>query len=161
MGAIISATKPGGSAMAGDYWVDPATGLPYWFDGTSFRGQRYHIFEAQQGVVASNWAVTGYVWVNPSGTYVVRRLTTRYKTAGGSGCTLNVSVDPSGTAGGAGTAQLSAAIDMTQAADTPYNGALIATPTTIAAGSALSLVFAGTVTGLAYCAVDIEIERLS
>lgn len=161
MGAISSPTKPGNVGAMGDFWVDPATGIQYFFDGASYRGPRLHIVANQHGVAAANWAVTGYIWTNPNGVYVVRRFSTRYKTAGGSGCVLDLEVCPTTVAAGSGTLQTSASIDMTATADIAYNGALIAAPTQIVAGSALSLKIGGTVTGLAYCTVDVELERLS
>jgi hypothetical protein len=162
MGAVFGPTKPGSAQALGDYWVDPGTGVPYFWNGTRFVGPSQTISINQFGVVASNWAVTGYEWVCPQNqVWIPRSATTRYKTAGGSGCTLGFTVDDSGANAGAGTAILSADFDMTATADTPYNGAMAAAMPVLSAGKALSKKIGGTVTGLADCTAVVVLERLS
>lgn len=125
---------------------------------------RYEMLtDIQNQVAAASYAVTHTIYVNDSvsGTYQVAAASARFHAAGGSGCTVTVEVAGAGTAPGSGTAQLTAAMSLTGSIDTAVNGAVIGSPTSIAAGSAVNLVFAGTVTGLAGCCVNVVLQRLT
>jgi hypothetical protein len=62
--------------------------------------------------------------------------------------TFQVSVDTGSDAAGAGTSQLSSAIDLSGTVNTAKTGTLIGSPTTISSGNRISTVVGGTLTGL-------------
>jgi predicted ATPase len=67
---------------------------------------------------------------------------------GGAGATVTVEVLTGVQAPGAGVAQLTAALALNGTAHQVVNGAMIAAPTTAAAGNRIGIVMAGTLTGL-------------
>lgn len=102
-----------------------------------------------------------YTMPNDGTTWKVIACSARFSTAGGSGATVTIESAGAAVAPGSGTAQLTAALVLTGTANTTVNGTVIASPTTLAAGQSLNLVLAGTLTGLAGCAVTIVLQRLS
>jgi hypothetical protein len=102
------------------------------------------------------------VWVCPNvgGTYQVAAVTATQGTASSSG-TLQVEVATGTQAIGSGTNQLTGTVSLSGTANTPVNGTLITTPTTIAAGNRINLILAGTLTSLANCVVNIALQRIS
>lgn len=78
---------------------------------------------------------------------------------GGSGATVNVVVCPGAVAIASGTAQLSAAIDLTVTAPNNQFGTLIASPTVMKRGDTFGIDMAGTLTGLVGC-VTIGLGRV-
>jgi hypothetical protein len=89
----------------------------------------------------------------------------RFSHVGGGSAALAIYKDPTGTAPGAGTAMLSAAIDLTGgtiAVNTNYPLALSATLAALqmAVGDGLSLVFSGTLTALTGLMVSLQFQRL-
>lgn len=123
----------------------------------------YENFEYVQGpAAAAAYAVSTTMFVNDnvSGTFRIAGVTATFGTASTSG-TLQVEVATGTQAIAAGTNQLTGTISLAGTANTPVNGTLIASPTTIAAGSRVNLIFAGTVTNLANAVVALVLERLS
>lgn len=102
------------------------------------------------------------VWVCPNvgGTYQVAGVTATQGTASASG-TLQVEVATGTQAIGSGTNQLTGTVSLAGTANTPVNGTLITSPTTIAAGNRVNLILAGTLTSLANCVVNIALQRVS
>lgn len=84
----------------------------------------------------------------------------RAGTASSSG-TLQVEVAGAATAVGSGTNQLTGTMSLSGTASTTVNGTVIGTPTVLSAGKALNIILAGTLTGLANCAVDIVLQRIA
>jgi hypothetical protein len=143
LGAVIDSKAPSGGAMAGQSVILP-------------------VYETEQvfGIGASSASQTIYVCDNVSGTFKVAAVAVVFGTASSSG-TLQVEVASSTQAVGAGTNQLTGTISLSGTANTPVNGTLIASPTTISAGSRLNIILGGTLTSLANCAVVITLQRLS
>lgn len=116
----------------------------------------------QNQVAAASYAVSHTIFVNDnvSGTYQVAAVTATFGTASTSG-TLQVEVATGTQAIGAGANQLTGTLSLAGTANTPVNGTLIASPTTVAAGARINLIFGGTVTNLAGCSVTVVLKRLS
>lgn len=116
----------------------------------------------QNQVAAASYAVSHTIFVNNnvSGTYQIAGVTATFGTASTSG-TLQVEVATGTQAIASGTNQLTGTISLSGTANTPVNGTLIASPTTIAAGSRINLIFAGTVTNLAAASVNVVLKRIS
>lgn len=93
-------------------------------------------------------------------TWQICAVSTRFTTASSSG-TLQVEIAGAGIAVGSGTNQLSSTISLAGTANTTVNGTVIASPTTVAAGSSVNLVLAGTLTSLAGCLVTVVLQRIS
>lgn len=95
-------------------------------------------------------SVDTYIFTNytTNATYRVSAVRTMVSVVGGSGATVTVVYCPRATAIGSGTAQLTAALDLTVTAPSPLNGTLITTPNDIFPGDHLAVDFAGTLTGL-------------
>ncbi len=124
---------------------------------------RYELIQdVQNQVAAASYAVSHSIFVcdSVSGTYQVAGVTVNFGTASTSG-TLQVEVATGTQAPGSGTNQLTGTISLSGTANTPVNGTLIGSPTTIAAGNRVNLIFAGTVTGLANTVVTVALQRLS
>jgi len=102
------------------------------------------------------------IWVNPTvgGTYKITAATVTFGTASSSG-TMQVEVATGTQAIGAGTNQLTGTMSLAGTANTPVNGTVIASPTTIAAGNRINVILAGTLTSLANCVVTISLSRVS
>lgn len=120
------------------------------------------ITDNQNQVAAASYAVSHTVFVNDnvSGTYKVAGVTATFGTASTSG-TLQVEVATGTQAIAAGTNQLTGTISLAGTANTPVNGTIIASPTTIAAGSRVNFIFAGTVTNLANASFTVQLQRLT
>lgn len=118
--------------------------------------------DSQNQVAAASYAVSHTIFVNDnlSGTYKVAAVTATFGTASTSG-TLQVEVATGTQAIAAGTNQLTGTVSLAGTANTPVNGTVSGTPTTIAAGSRVNLIFGGTVTNLANCAISVVLQRLS
>lgn len=131
------------------------------FNGGTIGGSR-DIGENQNQTAAASYAVshTLYVQDSISGTYQVTAATAVFGVASSSG-TLQVEVATGTQAVGAGTNQLTGTMSLAGAANTAVNGTVIASPTAIAAGSRVNLIFAGTVTNLANAAISVIIKRIS
>ena len=101
-----------------------------------------------------------YTFPNDGTTWKLVFASLRYSTAASSAATCGITLDPSGTAPGAGTAQFTAApLNGTINTVTNFTGAV---STTSAAGGAISLVAGGAATtGLVNLVVTIAMQRLS
>lgn len=136
------------------------TGTVNFSGGTT--GGMTKLFDNQNQVVAASYAVSHTIFVNDNvtGTYRVMGATATFGTASTSG-TLQVEVATGTQAIGAGTNQLTGTISLAGTANTPVNGTVIGSPTTIAAGSRVNLIFAGTVTNLANASITVVLQRIS
>lgn len=120
------------------------------------------ISDNQNQVAAASYAVSHTIFVNDnvSGTYKVVSATATFGTASTSG-TLQVEVATGTQAIASGTNQLTGTVSLAGTANTPVNGTIIGSPTTISAGARINLIFAGTVTNLANASVTIALQRLT
>lgn len=144
---VLGATGPGSTTTSSNVTMIP----------------RYEtIQDIQNQVAAASYAVSHTIFVNDnvSGTYKIAGLTATFGTASSSG-TLQVEVATGTQAIGSGTNQLTGTVSLSGTANTPVNGTVVATPTTIAAGNRVNLIFAGTVTGLANTCVSVVLQRVS
>lgn len=122
------------------------------------------LFVSSQQLAAATFAASTsypiFTFPNDGHTYKCVFASLRATTAGGAGSTLQVFLDPSGTAPGGGTAQFDAmALDGT--ANTVVNGAN-PVGTTSAAGASLSIkAGASATTGLVGMVVSVALQRLS
>lgn len=116
----------------------------------------------QNQVVAASYAVSHSIYVNDnvSGTFQVAGVSAVFGTASTS-ATLQVEVATGTQAIASGTNQLTGTMSLSGTANTTVNGTVIASPTTITAGSRINLIFAGTVTSLANCTVNVVLKRIS
>lgn len=116
----------------------------------------------QNQVAAASYAVSHTVYVHPNvtSTYQIAAVSATFGTASTSG-TLQCEVATGTQAIASGTNQLTGTVSLAGTANTPVNGTMIASPTTIAAGSRINLIFAGTVTNLANAQVTIFLTRVS
>jgi hypothetical protein len=143
LGAVIDSKAPSGGAAAGQTIILP-------------------VYETEQvfGLGAASTSQTIFVCDNVSGSYVVAGLTVVFGTASASG-TVQVEVAGSGVAQGSGTNQLTGTVALTGTANTPTNGTLIASPTTIVAGSRVNIIFGGTLTSLANANITVILQRVA
>ena len=120
------------------------------------------ITDNQNQVAAASYAVSHTIFVNDnvSGTYKIASVTATFGTASTSG-TLQVEVATGTQAIASGVNQLTGTVSLSGTANTPVNGTVIASPTTITAGARVNLIFAGTVTNLANASVTVALQRLS
>lgn len=120
------------------------------------------IHDNQNQVAAASYAVSHTIFVNDnvSGTYKIAGVTATFGTASTSG-TLQVEVATGTQAIASGTNQLTGTVSLAGTANTPVNGTLIASPTTISAGSRINLIFGGTVTNLANASVTVVLKRIT
>lgn len=118
------------------------------------------ITDNQNQVAAASYAVshTTFVMPNLTSTYVIEGVSAVFGTASTSG-TLQVEVATGTQAIASGTNQLTGTMSLSGTANTTVNGTMIASPTTISAGSRINLIFAGTVTNLANASVCIALRR--
>lgn len=98
----------------------------------------------------------------PLGQYSLVGVSVRFGTGSTSG-TLQIERTPSGTAVGSGTNLLSGTVALSGTTNTVANGfpsaSLSAANQILAPGDALSLIFAGTLTSLANCAITVAVAR--
>lgn len=120
------------------------------------------VVDLQNQVAAASYAVSHTIYVNDnvSGTYKIVGASVVFGTASTSG-TLQVEVATGTQAVAAGTNQLTGTMSLSGTANTTVNGTIIASPTTITAGSRINLIFAGTVTNLANACVTVVLQRVS
>lgn len=119
----------------------------------------YEELQANQ-ISATTTSYTLFVNDNVSGTWQVAGVSAVFGTASSSG-TLQVEVATGTTAVGSGTNQLTGTVSLAGTANTTVNGTMIASPTTVSAGARVNLIFGGTMTSLANCAVTVALQRLS
>ena len=143
------------------------TNLPARFGGTvtlagNVVGYATSAQYTQGPTAAASWAVSTTIFVNDNltGTYQVAAVTEVHGTASTSG-TLQVEVATGTQAIGAGTNQLTGTMSLSGTANTPVNGTVIASPTTITAGSRVNLIFGGTVTNLANATINVILRKVS
>lgn len=120
------------------------------------------VTDNQNQVAAASYAVSHSIFVNDnvSGTYQVVSASAVFGTASTSG-TLQVEVATGTQAIASGTNQLTGTVSLAGTANTTVNGTIIASPTTITAGSRINLIFAGTVTNLANASINVVLKRIS
>lgn len=124
---------------------------------------KYEIITSTQNqVAAASYAVSHSIFVNDnvSGTYQVAGVTANFGVTSTSG-TLQVEVATGTQAVASGTNQLTGTMSLAGTANTPVNGTVIASPTTIVAGARVNLIFAGTVTNLANTSIVVALKRIS
>lgn len=119
-------------------------------------------YEYVQSSTLTSASASQTIWVNPTvgGTYKVVAATVTQGTASTSG-TMQIEVATGTQAIASGTNQLTGTMSLAGTANTPVNGTVIASPTTIAAGSRVNIILAGTLTNLANCVVSITLQRIS
>lgn len=110
------------------------------------------------GLGASSASLTAYVNDTLSGQFQVAAVVATFGTASSSG-TLQVEVATGTQATGSGTNQLTGTVSLAGTVNTPVNGTIIASPTTITAGARVNLILAGTLTSLANCCVVVVLQR--
>lgn len=137
------------------------------FTGTSLSGavlipKLETIQDNQNQVAAATYAVSHTIFLNDNSgsTYKIASVSASFGTASASG-TLQVEVATGTQAIAAGTNQLTGTISLAGTANTPVNGTIIASPTTITSGSRVNLIFAGTVTSLANATIAVALQRIS
>lgn len=148
---------------AGDMWYNTTNGSTLQFNGTNWAGvMSEYITDLQNQVAAASYAVSHTIFVAPntSETWKVSAVTAVFGTASTSG-TLQVEVATGTQAIASGTNQLTGTMSLSGTANTAVNGTVSATPTTIAAGNRVNLIFAGTVTNLANAAITVVLQKLS
>lgn len=120
------------------------------------------VTDNQSQTAAATYAVSHTIYVNDnlSGTYQIAAVSASFGTASTSG-TLQVEVATGTQAIASGTNQLTGTISLSGTANTTVNGTMIASPTTIAAGNRINLIFAGTVTNLLNATITIALKRIS
>lgn len=116
----------------------------------------------QYQTAAATYAVSHTIFVadNLSGTFQIAAVSVSFGTASTSG-TLQVEVATGTQAIASGTNQLTGTVSLSGTANTTVNGTMIASPTTIAAGNRINLIFAGTVTNLLNATITIALKRIS
>lgn len=94
--------------------------------------------------------VDGFIWHNlhTNAVFRVFRFSATTTVVGGSGATVQLVHCAQGVAIGSGTAQLTAALDLTTTAPARLVGTLIASPNDIFPGDCLGIDMSGTLTGL-------------
>ena len=122
------------------------------------------ISDIQNQLAAASYAVSHSIYIPTnsavSETWQIAGVSVRYGTASTSG-TLQVEVAGATIAIGSGVNQLTGTIDLSTTDNTTKNGTLVATPTVFGAGSAINLIYAGTVTNLLNAVVSIDLQRVS
>lgn len=140
LGAVIDGKAPAGGALAGTTVIAP-------------------MFETVQvTLTASSASQTAFVADNISGSFVLSGVSAVFGTASSSG-TLQVEVATGTQAVASGTNQLTGTISLAGTPVTTVNGTIIASPTTITAGSRINLIIAGTMTNLVNCVVTLALQR--
>jgi hypothetical protein len=143
LGAVIDSKAPAGGTAAGTLVILP-------------------VYETVQipGLGASSTSLTAFVNDTLSGQYVIAGVAATFGTTSSSG-TLQVEVATGTQATGSGTNQLTGIVSLAGTANTPVNGTVIASPTTIVAGARVNLILAGTLTGLANGCVSLVLQRIA
>lgn len=146
-GVLLDAKAPAGGTLAGTFVVLPM-----------FETEQY----VQGPAAASAYAVSTSIFVcdQVDGTYQVAAVEVVFGTTSSSG-TLQVEVATGTQAIASGTNQLTGTVSLAGTANTAVAGTVIATPTAITAGSRVNLIFAGTVTGLANCVINVVLQRIA
>lgn len=161
---IRPTAAPTVTAAKGDGYFDSTVNDIAWHDGTAFvfRPKYERVEDFQNQVAAASYAVNHTIFVNDnlSGTYKVVAVSAVFGTASTSG-TLQVEVATGTQAITAGTNQLTGTVSLSGTANTVVNGTIIGSPTTVSAGARINLIFAGTVTNLANCAIVVVLQRLT
>ena len=141
LGAVIDSKAPAGGAAAGNIVILP-------------------VYEniLVSGLGASSSSLTAFVDDNVSGEFKIAGVTVTFGTTSTSG-TMQLEVATGTQAVAAGTNQLTGTMSLSGTANTPVNGTIIASPTTIIAGSRINIILGGTLTNLANCVVNIVLER--
>lgn len=111
-------------------------------------------------ITATSTSFTVYTNDNVTGTFKLVGATVVFGTASSSG-TLQVEIATGTQAVGAGTNQLTAAVSLAGAANTPINGTVIAAPTILVAGTRINVILGGTLTSLANCNLQLVLQRLT
>ena len=93
-------------------------------------------------------SVDGFIWTCIEGVWQIAGVAEAHTVVGSSGATVQVVVCPGSVAIASGTAQLTAALDLTVTAPAKSFGTLIATPTQIFRGDSVGMDLSGTLTGL-------------
>lgn len=94
-------------------------------------------------------SVDNYIWTpQDDGVWTVQFGSALYTTAGGASAALQIVVCPGAVAIASGTAQFTAAFDLTTAGPGLKHGTLIASPTPMVKGDLLGVDFSGTLTAL-------------
>lgn len=93
-------------------------------------------------------SVNTFIWHCHEGIWQVASVSEAHSVVGGSGATVTVAVGPAGTAPGSAVVQLTAPLVLTTTAPAGSFGTLIASPTRLGRGDTVSIVMAGTLTGL-------------
>lgn len=158
----ISGTAPS-PAQAGDVWYNTANGSLLQFTGSAWAGVMYeYIQDTQNQVAAATYAVSHTIFVAPntSETWQIKAVSAVFGTASTSG-TLQCEVATGTQAIASGTNQLTGTMSLSSTANTTVNGTISATPTTIAAGNRINLIFAGTVTNLANACITVTLQKLT
>lgn len=146
----------------GGYWAGSAT--PINFRNAPTLGgvgvANAVLTDTQNQVAAASYAVSHTVFVNPNSTasYKLLSVAAVFGTASTSG-TLQVEVATGTQAVASGTNQLTGTVSLAGTAATTVYGTLIASPTAIAQGSRINLIFAGTVTNLANAQITLMLQR--
>jgi hypothetical protein len=109
---------------------------------------------------ASSTSFTLYVNGSLGGVFQVAGASVVFGTASTSG-TMQIEVATGTQAVGSGTNQLTGTMSLAGTANTTVNGTVIASPTSIAAGSRINVILAGTLTSLANCTVTVVLKRIS
>lgn len=113
----------------------------------------------QTGISASSSSFTLFVNDLLSGANQIVAASVVFGTTSTSG-TLQVEVATGTQAVGAGVNQLSSALSLSGTANTPVNGTLIASPTTVPIGGRINVILGGTLTGLANCCLCLQVARV-
>lgn len=121
---------------------DPVTGL--------LKDRNNRAFQSAPTVAVSLFAtmVDSFIWSPTEGIWQVDAVAESHTVVGGSGAQVQVVVCPGSVAIASGTAQLTAALDLTVTAPACRFGTLIASPTRIMRGDSVGVDVNGTLTGL-------------
>lgn len=143
LGAQIDVKAPAGGTAAGKLILVPS-------------------YETEQvfGLGAASTSQTIFVCDTVSGNFQIAAVSVVFGTASSSG-TLQVEVATGTQAVGSGTNQLTGTVSLSGATNTPQNGTIIASPTTIAAGNRVNIILAGTLTSLANACVTVILQRVA
>jgi len=117
---------------------------------------RYDLQFIEHDLLAAS--VDTFIWVCQEGIWQIQYASEGHTVVGGAGANVQVVVCPGGVAIASGTAQLTAALDLTVTAPKVQHGTLITTPTQMFRGDALGLDFSGTLTGLVG-SITVAIQR--
>lgn len=116
--------------------------------GLKDASSRYLSFYQERTFPLLAASVDSFIWTCIDGVWVLEAAVTAHTVVGGSGATVQLVHCASSVAIASGTAQLSAAIDLTVTAPAEQYGTLIASPTQFLRGDSLGIDMSGTLTGL-------------